>query len=103
MSSKTVSDEFLGHNIERFRTAAFSPSGVDPVWPERMGAALDELLQRRKEGGSPEEFVERMAAQLGQIPETHRAMFLSGLGKMQDGLVDVRRALLRGEWAGPKP
>lgn len=94
MSSEKPSDEFLRHHAERLDRASkdTSPLG-DQRWAASMSAALTELLQRRKDGSSPEEFVVQMAAKAAEIKPQHRAHFLHCLGEIHRAVDCVRQYL----------
>lgn len=89
MSNEWVSDDFLRQWATEYRDA---PAGG---WASSRSAAIDELLQRRKDGQSPEEFVVLMAGRLSDVPDSERPMFLAALADIASGLRKVREALPR--------
>jgi hypothetical protein len=90
MSDK-VSDEFLRHTADRYRAAARDPG---PFGREddslKMAASIDELLQRRKDGQSPEEFVVLMAARLNEVAPEAQGNFLAHLSTIRESLMRIR-------------
>jgi predicted kinase len=62
---------------------------------DALTEVIDELLQRRKDGASPEEFVVLMAGRLADVPDSERPMFLAALADIASGLRKVREALPR--------
>lgn len=69
----------------------FGRSGSDPDRSSAVVSALDELLQRREYGSTPDEFVERMAARTKDVEPTHTANFLENLAKVADGVRRIRQ------------
>jgi hypothetical protein len=92
--SGNVGDEFLRNAVERYRVASISPD--DDSF--RVATALVELLQRRKDGQSPEEFVIRMAGMTAAVRPEARGHFLHFLGEIQRHVLLVRQyiASMRG-------
>lgn len=84
-------DDFLRHWAEKFRDAK-QPEGAGwlAIDYASHAAVYAELLQRRKDGGSPEEFVVKMAERLKEVAPEVQANFLAHLSTIRDSLLRIR-------------
>lgn len=92
MSSERASDEFLRQVGERMGRAAKDPSPIgDPGYASAMASAVKELIQRRKDGVSPEEFVVLMAERVGDIKPEFQAHYLQCLAEIRRATTCLRQ------------
>lgn len=85
MSSEQVSEKRINEIINNL-------AGTGHVlWLAGVDDALRELLQRRKEGGSPEEFVVLMAGRLADIKPEFQAHYLQCLAEIRRATTCLRQ------------
>jgi hypothetical protein len=87
--SDAANDDALQEWVRWLRLPA---RATDPE-AERFASVLGELLQRRKDGQSPEEFVVRMAKMVETVPPELRGHFLRCLGEIDRNVMLVRNVL----------
>lgn len=84
-----VTDEFLVSEVE-----LLSSHGPN-THSHQLAEALRELLQRRKDGMSPEDFVLSMAKRAAEVSPAERSHFLHALGEIQRHVWLVRGHVAR--------